>query len=64
MSNSPKATRPFKSDARVAFRDGYRPVASTLPTFMTVFISTARVTTVLVEGKPVMLSTRALVAVR
>jgi len=59
MTNASTA-RAFKADARVSFKDGYRPTASTLPTVMTVFISTARVTTVLVDGRPQQIATVAL----
>lgn len=60
MSNSHKTIRPFKSDVRVRFAPAMRPVASDLPEVMTVFISTGRVTTVLVDGKPRQIATKAL----
>lgn len=59
MTNASTA-RAFKADTCVCFKDGFRPVASTLPVVMTVFISTARETTVLVDGKPQRLATVAL----
>lgn len=55
--------KPFAPNARVSFKDGYRPVASTLPLVMEVFLSTRRETVVLIDGKPVRLATVALTKV-
>ena len=52
--------KPLAADALVTFRPDYRPTATDLPTTMRVFISDARVTTVLVEGKPRQIATVAL----
>lgn len=60
MSNLPKNPRPFNADVRVRFREGVRPSACALPEVMTVFVSTSRVTTVLVDGKPHQIATKAL----
>lgn len=57
MTNNPK---PFAPNARVSFREGMRPAASTLPEVMVVFISTARETVVLVDGSPQRIYTGAL----
>lgn len=54
------AARALPADARVSFKPGMRPVASTLPEVMTVFTSDRRQTVVLVDGKPHFLATVAL----
>lgn len=59
MITSPRP-RPFKPEARVRFKPGYRPTACTLPEVMTVFLSKGRETVVLVDGKPIWLATQAL----
>ncbi len=52
--------RAFAPDTRIRFKAHMRPVASTLPDVMTVFTSSSKVTTVLVDGRPQFLATVAL----
>lgn len=52
--------KPFAPDTKVRFYLGMRPLADPLPEVMTVFISDKRVTTVLVDGKPHQIATKAL----